>query len=190
MVQHVAQSLHSFDPPDCLAVGAWQPYVSQYAAEGPYPHKHTAASRASWAMHEHDVARGTAAARAAMRKAVSRVARVSPGGDVSNYNAPLEIDATTTPMLHRTRGHQYLYDKQAGKGSPGKPGSGHTGTAFNNAGSDAGAAAGKAMTDEDARLAALRQRQAALTRLAGKMAQDATQLSIPLLRPAPPATAP
>ena len=71
------------DPPDCLAVGAWQPYVSQYAAEGPYLHKHTAASRASWAMHEHDVARGTAAARAAMRKAVSRVARVSPGGDVS-----------------------------------------------------------------------------------------------------------
>ena len=188
MVQHVAQSLHSFDPPDCLAVGAWQPYVSQYAAEGPYLHKHTAASRASWAMHEHDVARGTAAARAAMRKAVSRVARVSPGGDVSNYNAPLEIDATTTPMLHRTRGHQYLYDKQAGKGSPGKPGSGHT--ALNNAGSDAGAAAGKVMTDEDARLAALRQRQAALTRLAGKMAQDATQLSIPLLRPAPPATAP
>ena len=90
--------------------------------------------------------------------------------------------------LHRTRGHQYLYDKQAGKGSPGKPGSGHT--ALKNAGSDAGAAAGKAMTDEDARLAALRQRQAALTRLAGKMAQDATQLSIPLLRPAPPATAP
>ena len=59
VVQHVAQSLHSFDPPDCLAVGAWQPYVTQYAAEGPYLHKHTAASRASWAMHEHDVARGT-----------------------------------------------------------------------------------------------------------------------------------
>ena len=185
MVQHVAQSLNSFDPPDCLAVGvgAWQPHA---APEGPYLHTHTAASRASWVMHEHDMARGTASARAAMRKAVSRVARVSPGGDVSNYNAPLEIDASTTPMLHRViyPARAYQHDKEAGKGALGKPGSG------DNAGADAGAAAGKAVTDEDARLAALRQRQAALTSLAKKMARDAMQLSIPLPPPVPPAPAP